>query len=1358
MVRTKIRSRLFWISLAYVAGFALALSLWLGTGGAAHGQGTRKDDIVFNSRGIPLAGASVRVCTMPAVGQPCTPVALIYSDSALTQAVANPTTTDGMGNYFFYAAPGQYELEFSGPGITTKQLPNVILPNDPSSPTFTGAISAFSLSLSGNLSVTGNTTVIGNLASGTLNLSNQSTPPGAANAGTVNLYTKTADKRLYYKDDTGTEIGPVGTGSGAQLNVANTFTAVQNFDADVENKGPNPWFSLARYGGYSSSTFTPPATTGTIAASSATLTLAAAQDFANGQGVVIYKAGVLPSVNLVTTPGTPTATPTNVLNGSTTYTYQVVAEDRQGGLTAASAAGSTTAGAATLGANTITLTQCARVSGVATYTSSANHNLQAGAQVNIAGFTGGVFDSCNGVKTIVATPTSTTFTANDGPLNNETNTTGSPTATAIACNILTFPSGSYSGNNTIHYWVYRNSALVGVAQGVDPWFMDCNYPAPNAPSYVPSTPPGAAQPGYLATTITAGGGTTTLTVANAAHTTATSQAVLHDNSPNLKAAIQAAYNANGGAVYIPSASFSYWVFNSTLDLTTGLSISGNPSVRVHVNSATVWLNQPWIPYGAMDFEGEPHVTTSFQYVQGGQIEGLAYPLFILPEFNGASAVHFSRLLLFAGQSQQTAILSDSGTDGGGVTGITLDDVSAGGQNGNGQPLVFKGGFDYFINRGDCGSGAASFTLNPCLRLTNASAAVTGSNIAQVPGRVKVKGLYFSGAAIGIDCLPNSFQISDTDYTFDTTIFESAVMPYLRFNCNGGFFNTVLLNDVVQADSLVGFGTPSIDSQNDNAVSGVSWTGGQVNAAQQPFFITANSGNGAILLNALFTNPGNAMYTAIGGGSVGTTGTVSAAGSGRVEFAMAQAASPSAAVSSGGAVPTGSRVYEIQWVDADGNDSPVSAGVTATVTTGNQTVTVTPPTAPAGAVGYIPYRDGAKVNFAGCGSLPIATAYVDTSSFTCGNSVAIPSAGSAIVGPNGLSGQQLRLTNNGNVLTTSFPNGLTASRTLGIPDVSGTLQITGYINSAYDNATRANGAIGSNWTVGQGGVNISSNTFVGTGGANNAVYWAANSFPPAQFSEVLLVTLNSTTDFPGVGVLMSGTGTSTQGYECIEDTANIYLQKIAGSGSNTTLTSAATSGAPGDIIRLEVTTAGALTCYKNGVSTLTITDTSFTSGAPGLFFYGNVATAKNWSGGNLHPLGQLDIEQDWTKAQHFVAGLAIGSEAVSASPRGEQNVFLPGALTSTWTGATWTADKGVTVTRVQVQTKTAPVTCSTNAIVRLTDGTTPVNLTISAAANDSGAISQNYAAGAALTVAVQTAAAGCGTSPADANVVVQYRMQ
>ena len=160
-----------WCGLAICATFATWATLALGAVPAARAQGSRKDDVVFNAQGRPMAGASVRVCTAAATGQPCAPLANIYSDAALTQALANPTTTDGLGNYSFYAAPGRYMIEISGPGITTKQLPNVILPNDPSVPTFTSltttsGINAFSLSLSGNLTVTGSTAVTGALTVG----------------------------------------------------------------------------------------------------------------------------------------------------------------------------------------------------------------------------------------------------------------------------------------------------------------------------------------------------------------------------------------------------------------------------------------------------------------------------------------------------------------------------------------------------------------------------------------------------------------------------------------------------------------------------------------------------------------------------------------------------------------------------------------------------------------------------------------------------------------------------------------------------------------------------------------------------------------------------------------------------------------------------------------------------------------------------------------------------------------------------------------------------------------------------------------------------------------------------------------
>jgi hypothetical protein len=261
----------------------------------ARAQGSRKDDIVFNAQGRPMAGATVRVCTSAATGQPCTPLALIYSDPALTQALANPTSTDGLGNYTFYAAPGRYEIEISGPSITTKQIPNVILPNDPSSPTFTtitstSGISAFSLSLSGNLTVSGSAAVTGSLTVG-----------GAPVPST------TQD---------------------------NQWTSPQRF------KGSDPWRDITAYmpaGGCDQSAFTGSHTLGTITAGNNALTIAFDNNFKNGCGIFVAGAGPLSTLSTPSQGSTPNP---NVIGtaGSTTVHYKIAAIDPKYGTSSASAA------------------------------------------------------------------------------------------------------------------------------------------------------------------------------------------------------------------------------------------------------------------------------------------------------------------------------------------------------------------------------------------------------------------------------------------------------------------------------------------------------------------------------------------------------------------------------------------------------------------------------------------------------------------------------------------------------------------------------------------------------------------------------------------------------------------------------------------------------------------------------------------------------------------------------------------------------------------------------------------------------------------------------------------------------------
>ncbi|HKV25544.1 MAG TPA: hypothetical protein VJN93_13200 [Candidatus Acidoferrum sp.] len=1351
------------------AFLALALHILPGPVPPAHAQGSRKDDIVFNSRGIPLAGASIRVCAMPASGQPCSPLALIYSDVGLTQALANPMTTDGLGNYAFYAAPGKYEIEISGPGITTKQLPNVILPNDPSSPTFSGAVSAFSLTLGGNLTVSGNTTVVGSLASGTLTLNNQGTPPGAAAAGTVNLYTKSADMRLYYKDQNGTEIGPLGPGNGAQLNVANTFTAPQNIAADFHTKGPNPFYDVTMFGGYEY-TGTQPQTTGTMSASSTSLALASAQDFANGQGILVLGAG--PATALATPAGL-TVSQQNVV-GSTSYTYCVVAEDYAGGRTACSAAASTSTGAANLGAFTVgTISSCTRASGIVTCTMTAPHNLSPNSFIELSG-TGNL--AYNGTATLLTASGSTFTFPQQGQLDDSIGvTTG--TVKALALNVVQWNEVDYT---VLRSYIYRctttcalpanasNFALAGVTQGMDGGFLDYGYAITASQiddGDVPATAPTSATPQWLDTTIASGGGTTSLVLAAASTTAVSSAKVLHDNVPNIAAACSAmSATSGGGILYIPNtysaggaASFP---INSTLNFATVCPAGGgDTSLEIRVAS-TIVANGSVIPRSLTKFNGATnfgHVGNFYSMEPLSDWTGNAYPfIYALPGTSHDWSM--ANFIFQAFRTYQADIVQDQDGGGNNVTSIKYSNVQL---NANLSPsYILGGGFGFFWEYGGWSTGGSASFTNPPAMWNKANYGLGRSANSQLAGIFYARHVFVFGGQLYDAAGQSPLTSEGVGGYFTDMLAESSYGPMIRVRIGNNRFAGGL-NSISYADFLGGTATPLVDVVNAQ-VAGLNVFQPLCANGNQAIFQAATSGYSSVTIEPVNSGCGMVGLPSYTEGAIFSNTTVSTSGaSGQFIYAMPLPGAPaSAVVSSGGGVPVGTIIYYAAAVDANGHLTPIGPGTSVNVTTGNQTVTVTPPTLPAGAIGWQPYRGNGTsqslVNIPGCTYIAGNAPYVDTSGFTCGaSSPNTNMAGSASMSSNGLVASQVKLVNN--FVDTLGTATLTATRTQTFPDVTGIVPVSSYQNSAYDNAIRANGPIGSNWTVTQNGINISSNQFQGTATTSNSAYWNANSFSTSQFAQATISALNGTTDFPGVSVLNSGTGATSTFYDCIENTANIYIQRVVNAGA-ANITSAASTGAPGDILRLEIAPGGALTCYKNGAVALTFTDTQITTGSPGLVVSGNVATLKNWSGGNLHPLAHLDAEQDWTKPQHFTQGVIFGNETFTASPRGVQSTFLPGALTATWTGSTWTLDKAVTVTRVQVQAKTAPAGCTTSAVVRLSDGTSPVNVTISAAANDSGPITQNYAAAASLTVAVQTAAAGCTTSPADANVIVQYRMQ
>ncbi len=161
-MRRNLRVRaLFFAAAAILAATTLAAP-------SVRAQGSRKDDVVFGPSGHPVAGATIRVCASAATGTPCNPLATIYTDATLTVPSPNPFQSDGIGNYHFYAPSGRYQLQISGPGITgTITTPDVILASDTSSGGSGSDITAFGLTLGGNLTVAGNASIAGTLTTGT---------------------------------------------------------------------------------------------------------------------------------------------------------------------------------------------------------------------------------------------------------------------------------------------------------------------------------------------------------------------------------------------------------------------------------------------------------------------------------------------------------------------------------------------------------------------------------------------------------------------------------------------------------------------------------------------------------------------------------------------------------------------------------------------------------------------------------------------------------------------------------------------------------------------------------------------------------------------------------------------------------------------------------------------------------------------------------------------------------------------------------------------------------------------------------------------------------------------------------------
>jgi esterase/lipase superfamily enzyme len=171
----------------------------------------------------------------------------------------------------------------------------------------------------------------------------------------------------------------------------------------------------------------------------------------------------------------------------------------------------------------------------------------------------------------------------------------------------------------------------------------------------------------------------------------------------------------------------------------------------------------------------------------------------------------------------------------------------------------------------------------------------------------------------------------------------------------------------------------------------------------------------------------------------------------------------------------------------------------------------------------------------------------------------------------------------------------------------------------DDFSRADGALGANWTTVPGTAApaiVSNRVQPGTAGQLNSAYWSADTFGADQFAQATLPNSSGSQYGPGIAVRLNG---ATGYFLWYGNSAGVVsLWRMDGSSSWTLLaSSSALSVAATDVWRIEAV-GSTLTGFQNGTQVVRATDTRYSSGAPGVWLYYGANQVTNWSGGDVPP--------------------------------------------------------------------------------------------------------------------------------------------
>lgn len=785
---------------------------------------------------------------------------------------------------------------------------------------------------------------------------------------------------------------------------SNYYANDPSFGGDVHSKGSNPNVDVTSYGARALNPNVSPATPGITAsinsASSPRNATVSSASFVNGDGVLVFGAG---ATNAMSTPSAPTVTASvaqgppgtgivaNAPNGgSTNYCYEIIAEDVGGGFTPASSPTCISNGSARLGTVSVSVKSSNRKLFTVSVKTSARSPeiISVGDWVHIFGTNNQAsFDGWYNVASVPNNGTFTYISGNNTTYGAATSSTGG-TAMIFSCNHVGLPA---PGANVYRYHIYGRTRgaynWLGLSRPVNgvgnsgsqdrtyyTWddFGETMSGDALAPYWIPTTAPKSAGNDNLSTTVSGGGGTTSLTLTTPASHSVTNATILADDGPALVAAANQA-RSRGGMIYIPcTPNGADFVIQSLTDIASTTAIGLSQCGPLYLNGTVKASGLRWQGDLTSGDIGNPEfgaVPTTPIYVARAN-PGLMFESGVFLQGLNISAV--------AGANAYNSVFIN-GQDGNVVTG-TMRDMAFGTLGGNNDymgvpiymiagPTANNAGLN-FTNMTMTPGPAQSFTTATPLVISKGFSEQTWLNLF-----LNVRGMYFSTASAGLllDIASNTER-------------EGGIMPMVTiFDSQAAYGNIHLKNFVQDTEqqpivaSIGTYGQLFMEFDLDNA-GGVS--GSPVFSGVPISHIVDNGANHNPNSEGQNHSVEFSTWTSAPSGKRNESQELSVNPGFSIFAEGTQPPAPTCATSAGGNVTVGNPVYTFVPVFPNGLEGVQSAGCAANVTTGNQTVNLSW-SAVLGAIGYDVYVNNRLVKSTCVPPITTGTTWSDTYDYQCG---------------------------------------------------------------------------------------------------------------------------------------------------------------------------------------------------------------------------------------------------------------------------------------------------------------------------------------------------------------------------------------